>query len=76
MEPYHKFMGTMMPHIVKENSTLTITSTNGEQKHIIHFGNVTIFKPNLKESDGQVRAILPSEARIRGLTYMSPWWWT
>ena len=72
MEPYHKFMTTMMPHIVKENSTITITSTNGKQKHIIHFGNVTVFKPNIKESDGQVRVVYPSEARIRGLTYMSP----
>ena len=72
MEPYEQFMNKLLPHIVSENSDLTIISQAQRQKHLIHFGNVTVFKPNIKESDGQVRPIYPSEARTRGLTYMAP----
>lgn len=72
MEPYEKFMSTMLPHIIKENSDITIVSQQQKQRHSIQFGNLTVFKPNIKEADGQVRVIYPSEARIRGLTYMAP----
>jgi DNA-directed RNA polymerase II subunit RPB2 len=72
MEPYEQFMNHMLPHIIQENSVLTIVSPAQRQKHVISFGNVTVFKPNIKEADGQVRPIFPSEARSRGLTYMAP----
>ena len=72
MEPYEQFMTKLLPHIVNENSDITILSQAQRQKHVIQFGNVTVFKPNIKESDGQVRPIYPSEARTRGLTYMAP----
>ena len=72
MEPYEQFMNRLLPHIVNENSDLIIVSSTQRQKHVIKFGNVTVFKPNIKESDGQVRPIFPSEARTRGLTYMAP----
>ena len=72
MEPYEQFMTKLLPHIVNENSDITIVSHAQRQKHVIQFGNVTVFKPNIKESDGQVRPIFPSEARTRGLTYMAP----
>lgn len=72
MEPYEQFMTKLLPHIVTENSKLTIVSATQRQKHVIEFGNVTVFKPNIKESDGQVHPIFPSEARTRSLTYMAP----
>ena len=72
MEPYEQFMHVLLPHIVVENSVITIVSSTQRQKHVVEFGNVTVFKPNIKESDGQVRPIYPSEARTRGLTYMAP----
>ena len=39
---------------------------------VIKFGKVTVGEPQVKEADGSVRKILPTEARIRDLTYAAP----
>ncbi len=43
-----------------------------EEEIILRFGRVEFDKPQIKEADGSTRYILPSEARIRNITYSSP----
>ncbi len=38
----------------------------------IKLGKVRVGKPSIREADGSVREILPSEARLRDLTYAAP----
>lgn len=39
---------------------------------VIKFGKVTLGEPSVREADGTTRKILPSEARLRDLTYAAP----
>jgi len=39
---------------------------------VIKFGKVGIGKPSIREADGTIRDIYPTEARIRDLTYAAP----
>ncbi len=43
-----------------------------EEVITLKFGRVFLDKPQIREADGSVRYIFPSEARLRNLTYRSP----
>ncbi len=45
-----------------------------EEVITLEFGKVFLERPQVREVDGSIREILPSEARLRNLTYKSPMW--
>ena len=77
IEGYEHFLGSLLPQILLENSTICISSTARRVQHRVVFGRngsagVTIRKPVIAETDGEVRSVMPSEARLRGLSYACP----
>ena len=42
------------------------------KRHAIHFGKITIARPNYTEGDGNNTMLMPQEARLRSLTYAAP----
>ena len=51
---------------------IVVGSNDQQQKHIISFLDVTVWPPNVKESNGEVRDVTPFECRIRKMTYSNP----
>jgi DNA-directed RNA polymerase II subunit RPB2 len=71
IEGMEHFMKALLPHIVKEQETISLEV--GRQKHLIHIKNVTIVPPNFKEvKEGMVHAMTSHEARKRGLDLTTP----
>ena len=68
-EGYNKFCYEIIPHIIRENSAITVTSDDMTSRHWVHFENVKINRPVVKEADGTVHSLSPFEARARNLTY-------
>lgn len=67
---YNRFLERDLEEIIQEIGTVELTPDTGEVK--MKFGEVSIGRPCIKESDGSTRQIFPNEARIRDLTYFSP----
>ena len=57
---------------MEEVGVIKLTAETGEIR--LRFGKVEIGKPTIKEADGSVRTIFPSEARMRNLSYLAPVW--
>ena len=51
---------------------ITVGKGEKEQTHTITFLDVTVWPPNVKESNGEVRNVTAHECRIRKLTYANP----
>ena len=51
---------------------ITVGKGEKEQTHTITFLDVTVWPPNAKESNGEVRNVTAHECRIRKLTYANP----
>ena len=68
---FNDFMSRHLPHIVHENPVIQVTSEAQRKRHVVSFGRVRLPQPTTKEAQGFVRAILPSEARLRQITYAS-----
>ena len=69
LEGYNKFCREILPHIVREHSSMTVVSNNNIHRHHVHFTDVQIDHPNMKEFDGYIHCLTPYEARTRSLTY-------
>ncbi len=68
---FNEFIDFRLQRIIDEIGEIELeTPELAEFK--IRLGKVRIPKPNVKEADGAVREITPTEARIRDLTYSSP----
>lgn len=72
IESFNRFMNYGLQEIINEIGTVNLTPETNELK--LHFGEVKIGKPIIKEADGATRQIYPNEARIRNLTYSAPVW--
>jgi len=71
VESYNDFIATRIPKIIKQIKEITPEVPDiGEFK--IKLGKFKIGRPSVKEADGSVRDIFPSEARMRNLTYAAP----
>ena len=57
-----------LQRIVKETPEIVITSTKS-QKFVYSFGQLSVSNPTIVADDRSLRDVLPSEARIRDLTY-------
>lgn len=71
IDSYNDFITRRIPKVLSEIGTIKPEVPDlGEFK--IKLGEFKIGGPSVKEADGSVREILPSEARIRNLTYSAP----
>lgn len=74
---YDEFMSHMLPFIVREFSRIDVTVPETNQRHVVHFGNVTVHKPMVPDLSSIQKTMkvmtncpmYPKEARTRGLTY-------
>ena len=71
VDSFNDFIDNRIPSIIKQIKEIKPEVPDlGEFK--IKLGRFKLAPPSVKEADGSVRNILPSEARIRNLTYASP----
>ena len=71
IDSFNDFIDNRIPNIIKQIKEIKPEVPDlGEFK--IKLGRFKLAQPSVKEADGSVRNILPSEARIRNLTYASP----
>ena len=71
IDSYNDFIERRLQKTVDEISKITIELPTGEEL-IIKLGKVSIERAQINEADGSVRAIHPSETRLRNLTYSTP----
>ena len=71
IDSYNNFVENKLQEIFDE-----IGEIKPESERLMEFkvklGKVRVGRPSVKESDGSIREIFPSEARIRDLTYAAP----
>src|SRR3989338_11342071 len=65
---YNDFIGNGLQRIIDEIGVITPDIENFE----IRLEKIKVGKPSVKEANGQVRPIVPNEARLRDLTYSAP----
>ncbi|VVC00695.1 DNA-directed RNA polymerase subunit B'' [uncultured archaeon] len=68
LDSYNKFVEAGLQTIVDRVGVIQ-PSVEGFE---LRFGQIRLDKPKIIEADGAQRAILPSEARLRNLTYAAP----
>ncbi len=72
IDSFNNFVDFSMQKIMEEIGVVKLMAETGEFK--LKFGKVEIGKPTIKEADGSVRSIFPTEARMRNLSYLAPIW--
>ena len=82
IQGWEVFIKNILQEIVSESqwinehdlkfATGSIYITANGRKHTVSFLDVTVWPPNVKESNGEVRNVTPFECRTRGLTYANP----
>ena len=71
IESYNDFITRRIPKVLSEIGVIKPDVPDlGDIK--LKLGDFKIGEPTIKEADGSVRPIMPSEARIRNLTYSAP----
>jgi len=71
IDSYNDFITRRIPRIIKEIKQIKPEVPDlGEFE--IRLGKFKLGEPSVKEADGSIRKILPSEARIRNLSYTAP----
>ncbi len=73
IESFNKFVDEELQKIVEENKEVepTIIPTNVEEFKI-RLDRISVTRPEITEADGSKRDLLPSEARLRKLSYAAP----
>lgn len=73
IDSFNDFMEFELQEIIEENKEVepTIIPTNVEEFKI-RLDRITVEKPEITEADGSKRDLLPSEARLRKLSYSAP----
>ena len=70
-DSFDQFFFETLPHIVQENSDITIDYAEKDTLSVFSFHNVRTLCPSVTESNGFIREITPMEARLRHITYAS-----
>ncbi|MDO8055490.1 MAG: DNA-directed RNA polymerase subunit B, partial [Candidatus Hermodarchaeota archaeon] len=68
LDSYNDFVERRIKQIVSDVGKIEPDIEN----YYVRLGRLEIQNPSVREADGSVRNITPSEARIRNLTYSSP----
>ncbi len=73
VESFNKFIELDLQRIIDDNKEIepTIIPTNVEDFKI-RLDKIYVTKPEITEADGSTRAIYPTEARLRKLSYAAP----
>jgi DNA-directed RNA polymerase beta subunit len=73
IESFNNFVEHELQKIIKENQDIepTIIPSNVD-KFKIRLDKIWLQKPEITEADGSKRAVYPTEARLRKITYASP----
>lgn len=73
IESFNRFIDVELQKIIEENKEVepTIIPTNVEEFKI-RLDTISVSKPEITEADGSKRDLLPSEARLRKLSYSAP----
>ncbi|MFA6072732.1 MAG: DNA-directed RNA polymerase subunit B'' [Candidatus Woesearchaeota archaeon] len=73
IDSFNKFVDEELQKIVEENKEVepTIIPTNVEEFKI-RLDKISVLKPEITEADGSKRDLLPTEARLRKLSYAAP----
>lgn len=73
IENYNDFIDHRLQALVAQHKDIepTILPDEIEEYHI-DFEEIKVLKPTITEADGSTRELLPSEARLRGISYTAP----
>jgi DNA-directed RNA polymerase beta subunit len=73
IESFNHFIDSELPKIIEENKEIepTIIPHNVDEFKI-KLDKIWVTKPEITEADGSKRILMPSEARIRKITYAAP----
>ncbi len=71
IDSYNDFIVRRLQKTLNDIGKMVVELPTGEEL-VIKLGKVTLNEPQMKESDGSFRKILPQEARYRNLTYSTP----
>lgn len=73
IESFNRFVDVELQRIVEENEDVepTIIPENIEEFKV-RLEKISVGKPQITEADGSTRDLLPSEARLRKLSYSAP----
>lgn len=70
---FDEFISWRLQKLISDLGSATPAVTPAEAEEVkIEFGKLRVGKPSIIEADGVRRLILPSEARLRKLTYSAP----
>ncbi|MFH0961463.1 MAG: DNA-directed RNA polymerase subunit B'' [archaeon] len=73
IDSFNRFMEKGMQVVVDETGELLpAIIPQGAKEYRIKFGKIAIGNPVVKEADGSMNKIYPSEARVRQITYEAP----
>ncbi len=73
IESFNNFIEKELQHIINENEEIEPTILPPDVEEFkIKFDKIWVTKPEITEADGSKRAIYPSEARLRKLSYSAP----
>ncbi|MHA1557463.1 MAG: DNA-directed RNA polymerase subunit B'' [Candidatus Heimdallarchaeota archaeon] len=68
LDSYNEFIQNGMQNVVKEIGSIKPEIPN----YYVKINKIDMDPPNIREADGSLNNIFPSEARIRNLTYTAP----
>ncbi len=73
IDSFNSFVASELQQIIRENAEIepTIIPANVE-KFTIKLDKISVGKPEITEADGSKRDLMPSEARLRNLSYAAP----
>jgi DNA-directed RNA polymerase II subunit RPB2 len=75
IDSYNHFITNIIPKMIRDYNPIIVkanyNSSQGKymDEYHITFGDVSIGKPSIKETDGRTKLMYPNEARLRHLTY-------
>jgi len=73
LDSFNRFIDEELQNIIEENKEVEPTIIPASiDEFKIRFDKIWIVKPEITEADGSKRIILPSEARLRKMTYSAP----
>lgn len=74
IDSFNDFINFGLPNIITSDASITVLGSPDKKytKYTFSFSDVHIPSPKIIEEDRSLREFLPSEARIRNLTYDSP----
>ena len=73
IESYNNFIEKELQNIINENKEIEPTIIPPDiEEFKIRFDKIWVTKPEITEADGSKRAIYPTEARLRKLSYSAP----